>query len=105
MSRVSLMSDISNPAPIPGAYREMLNKLSDHFKYHVSQYNRFTNHFVLWHEEGCRHEYTWLTTERLDDMLMAIEYLYHHKVGGKQIAWKPQGYWLDNGFKALAGIK
>jgi hypothetical protein len=104
MKALVLMSDISIPVVIPKHYRAMLNALSHHFRYHVSQYTRYTDDYVLWHEEGCHHEYTLLSTKRLDDMLMAIEYLYHHRIGGKQIAWEPKGWILDKGYKALANL-
>lgn len=104
MKALVLMSDISIPVVIPKHYRAMLNTLSHHFRYHVSQYTRYTDDYVLWHEEGCHHEYTLLSTKRLDDMLMAIEYLYHHRIGGKQIAWEPKGWILDKGYKALVNL-
>ncbi|WP_028130282.1 hypothetical protein [Selenomonas sp. AE3005] len=104
MKALVLMSDISIPVVIPKHYRAMLNALSHHFRYHVSQYTRYTDDYVLWHEEGCHHEYTLLSTKRLDDMLMAIEYLYHHRIGGKQIEWAPKGWILDKGYKALVNL-
>ena len=104
MKALVLMSDISIPVVIPKHYRAMLNALSHHFRYHVSQYTRYSDDYVLWHEEGCHHEYTLLSTKRLDDMLMAIEYLYHHRIGGKQIAWEPKGWILDKGYKALVNL-
>jgi hypothetical protein len=108
MSRVEgvlQMKDISSPAPfsLVGEIRDMLLAMNDHWKWHVSKYN-LTGHYVLWHEVGCHHEYTWLTTELMEDMKMAVEYLYHHRIGGQQIKWQPKGYWLDEGYKALAGI-
>ena len=104
MKALVLMSDISIPVVIPKHYKAMLDALSHHFRYHVSQYTRHTDDYVLWHEEGCHHEYTLLSTQRLDDMLMAVEYLYHHRIGGKQIAWSPKGWWLDKGYKTLVNL-
>ena len=103
MKALVLMSEISKPVALPEPHRTMLEKLNlNHsFTYHVSQYTRHTDNFVLWHEEGCHHEYVWLSTELYKDMLMAIEYLYHHRISGNQIEWTPQGWWLDKGYKAL----
>ena len=102
---VTQMSDISTIVTLPEPYKTMLEKMNDHWIWHVSHYKDGINtHYALWHEEGCHHEYIWLDTELLEDMLMAIEYLYHHRIGGKQITWAPKGYWLDDGYKALANI-
>ena len=107
MKALVLMSEISKPVALPEPHRTMLEKLNiNHysFTYHVSQYTRHTDNFALWHEEGCHHEYVWLSTELYKDMLMAVEYLYHHRIGGKQIAWDPKGWWLDKGYKALVNM-
>lgn len=106
MKALVLMSDISIPVVIPKRYKAMLDALNQghHFRYHVSQYTCYTDDYVLWHEEGCHHEYTLLSTKRLDDMLMAVEHLYHHRIGGQQIDWQPKGWWLDKGYKALVNM-
>lgn len=106
MNALVLMSEISKPISLPEPHRTMLEKLNHegHFTFHVSQYTRHTSDFVLWHNEGHHHEYTWLSTELYSDMLMAIEYLYHHRIGGQQIQWAPQGWWLDKGYKALVNL-
>lgn len=104
MKALVLMSDVSVPVIIPKRYKAMLDSLSGDWKWHVSQYTTYTTDYVLWHEEGCHHEYTWLTTERLEDMLMAIEYLYHYRIGGQQVEWEPKGQWLDKGYKALVNL-
>ena len=100
------MRDISRPVALPEPHRTMLEKLNYEtpFTWHVSQYTKHTDNFVLWHEEGCHHEYCWLSTELYRDMLMAVEYLYHHRIDGQQILWEPKGWWLDKGYKSLVNL-
>lgn len=100
-----MMTDITTPIDLPEPHKSMLDKLSGHFQYHVGR-SKLTENYVLWHSEPTHTRHTvWLSTELLKDMLQAIEQLYHYKIDGKPFTFRPGGYWLDSGYKALAGIQ
>lgn len=106
MRALVLMSSISHPITLPAKHQAMIDKLNNNgLTWHVSQYTKYTSSFVLWSSEGCHREYTWLSTPSVTDILMAIEYLYYHRIGGPEVEWRPiNSHWVDKGYKALVNL-